>query len=74
MKYYKTCRVRCLRCGDVLEHINRAKIDNHFRILWCSCGKVGLDPAAVGYRIVGDPVDYEDFSEEWTEEGGYYDM
>lgn len=68
MKYYKLCRVKCLRCNDVLEHVNQAKDDRHFHILWCNCGKVGLDPAAVGYRVLGDPSDYVDLSEEWPEE------
>ena len=70
MKCYKICRVKCQQCEDVLEHVNRTKTDSHFRILWCSCGKVGLDPAAVGYRILGDPSDYEDISEEWGLESG----
>lgn len=64
MKYYKICQVRCLCCGDVLEHINAVKTDRHWQMLWCGCGKVGLDPAAVGYRILGAPADYEDLSEE----------
>jgi len=69
-KYYKICRVKCRRCGNILEHRNRTKADNHFHILRCSCGKVGLDSAAIGYRIVGNPSDYEDFSEEWGLERG----
>lgn len=64
MKYYRICRVKCRWCGDLLEHINQAKADSHFRIRWCRCGKVGLDPAAVGYRIMGEPAAYEDLSEE----------
>lgn len=51
-----------------MEYINQTKADRHFRIFWCSCGKTGLDPAAIGYRILGDPADYEDLSEEWKEE------
>lgn len=68
MKYYKLCRVKCLRCKDVLEHVNQTKTDSHFHIFWCNCGKVGLDPEAVGYRVLGDPSDYVDLSEEWPEE------
>lgn len=66
-KYYRVCRVRCNCCGDVLEHVNRTKADNYPRIFYCSCGKVGLDPAAFGYRIVGNFDDFEDLSEEWKE-------
>lgn len=67
IKYYRVCRVRCKCCGDVLEHINHTKDDNCHSILHCSCGKVSLDPAALMYRILGDPADYEDLSEEWKE-------
>lgn len=65
MKYYKICRIRCLRCGSLLEHTNRAKTDNFCHTMWCRCGRVGLDPAATGYRILGEPEDYTDLSEEW---------
>lgn len=65
MKIYKTCRVKCLRCGDVLKYVNQGKEDRLGYLLYCSCGRVGLDPAAVCYRILGDPADYEDISEEW---------
>lgn len=68
MKYYKRCRVKCLRCKDVLEHVNQAKDDRLGYQLNCSCGKVRLDPAAIGYRILGDSDDYEDLSEEWGRE------
>lgn len=67
MKYCKICRVRCLRCGSLLEHINRTKTENSISTMWCCCGRVGLDPAAVGYRILGKPEDYVDLSEEWPE-------
>lgn len=69
MKYYRICRVKCRWCGDLLEHINQAKADSHFRIRWYRCGKVGLDPAAVGYRIMGEPAAYEDLSEECDGKG-----
>lgn len=68
MKLFIICRIRCLRCGDVLEQNNAAKTDRYGKMLWCGCGRVGLDPAAVGYRIVGDPNDYVDLSEEWPDE------
>ena len=68
VQYYKVCRVKCLHCGDVLEHINRTKQDNYNRALWCACKKVMLDPSASFYRIGGNPEDYEDLSEIWKGE------
>ena len=71
MKYIKTCRVRCLRCGDVLEYENKTKEDNPPFVLQCSCMRVALDPSATLYRILtippGTPEDYEDLSEPWEE-------
>lgn len=66
VKYYKVCRVRCRLCGDVLEHVNQSKTERS-RLMLCSCRKVGLDPAAILYRILGNPEDMEDLSEEWPE-------
>lgn len=66
--YFKVCRVRCLLCGDVLEHENETTQDNSSRALWCSCGKTMLDPAASFYRICGPARQFEDLSEEWHEE------
>lgn len=68
LTHYRVCRVRCKRCGDVLEHVNQTKQDNAPRMLVCSCQKVALDPAALMYRIVGHPDDYEDLSEKWPED------
>lgn len=65
VKHFKVCRARCLLCGDVLEHVNETKQDNHNRVLWCSCGKTMLDPAATLYRIGGVVGQFEDLSEEW---------
>lgn len=74
IKYFKVCRVRCNICDDVLEHVNRSKHDNSARMMWCSCGKIGLDPSACFYRIVGNGTPegsfedaFEDLSEEWEE-------
>ena len=69
LKYFKVCRLRCKRCGSVMEYHNRAKDDLGTRYpMMCSCGKVGLDPSACDYRILGNPEDWEDLSEEWTDE------
>ena len=68
IKYYRVCRVKCKRCGDVLEHVNRTKEPQSHRMLTCTCGKVQLDPHVCAYRINGYPEDYEDLSEEWESE------
>ncbi len=65
LKYYRVCRVRCKKCGDVLEHVNQTKDENVCHTSYCRCGTVGLDPSATLYRILGNPSDYEDLSEEW---------
>ena len=66
LKYFKICRVKCNCCGDVLEYVNQSKQDNGLRIMMiCRCGRVGLDPAALAYRVIGADEDLEDLSEEW---------
>ena len=67
MKYYRVNRVRCKRCGGELEHVNQTKEESSARVMYCSCGAVGLDPSASMYRILGNRADYEDMSEEWDE-------
>lgn len=67
LKYYKICRVKCLRCGDVLEYENVSKTDmGPGSLMTCSCRKVALDPSVVLYRILGSQEDWEDQSVEWT--------
>lgn len=67
--YFKVCRVRCLCCGTVLVHVNRNKYDSSPGLMWCRCGRVGLDPAPLGYRVLStegfDIV--EDASELWRD-------
>ena len=68
MKYFKVCRVRCKRCGDVLEYENQSKQDIGTRApMYCHCQEVALDASATMYRILGAPEDYEDLSEPWEE-------
>lgn len=53
LQYYRVCRVRCRLCGTIVEWRNRSKNDSGpGRILYCQCGKVGLDPAALMPRIL----------------------
>lgn len=66
--YFRICRLRCKCCGTVLEWKNRSKDDwGPGYALYCQCGKVGLDPSAAAYRILGDKENWEDLSEKWEE-------
>ena len=62
MKYYKKNVIRCKCCGDILEVEFQKKTDSYVKMIWCKCGKVGLNPAASMYRIAGFPELYEDCS------------
>lgn len=69
LKYYKVCRVKCRSCGDVLEYENRSRTDRGPGApMMCSCKKVGLDPSATMFRILGNGEHFEDLSEEWPAE------
>ena len=68
MKYYKANRIRCTKCGDILEYIHKDKDSNPGYVLRCKCGVVALDPSACMYRILyQEDGDFEDLSEEWVE-------
>ena len=68
LQYYRICRVRCLCCNSVLEYENQSQNDNGpGRLLTCKCGKVGLDPSATLYRIIGDEKNWVDLSETWED-------
>lgn len=45
-------KVKCLCCGDVLD------LDTHYRLMWCSCGSVGVDGGKDYYRILGFKENY----------------
>ena len=68
LKYFSVCRLRCKRCGSVIEYHNRSKDDRGTGYpLTCSCGKVSLDPSACAYRILGAEEDWEDLSIPWED-------
>ena len=68
LKYTKVCRIRCRHCSTVLEWVNRSKEDNGSgRVMMCKCGKVGLDPSASLYRILGYQEDWDNLSIPWDE-------
>ena len=66
MEYLKVCRIACKHCGEVLEREYTGPGDYAGPVMWCSCGKVGLDPAPYFWKAYGDIEDYEilhEFSE-----------
>ena len=68
IKYYRICRLRCRHCGSVMEWRNRSKDDRGPGYpMMCQCKKVGFDPSACFYRILGNETDWEDLSEPWEE-------
>lgn len=71
--YYRVCRIRCRLCGSIIEWENRSKADRGpGRVLYCRCGKIGMDPAAFLPRILVMPpatfADVEDLSEPWEDD------
>lgn len=72
LQHYRICRLRCRQCGSIIEWENQSKDDRGpGRVLYCQCGKVGLDPAAYLHRIlVKTPAtfdDIEELSEKWED-------
>lgn len=49
-------RIRCLKCGDVIESKNR----HDFK--WCSCHACAVDGGAAYLRRVGNAEDWEELS------------
>lgn len=63
MKTYRICRVRCKKCGDILEHENKT-YPTRAELQFCTCGSVGLDPDNLAYRIIAESRDvFEDLSQ-----------
>lgn len=61
MKQYKICRVRCKKCGDILEQGTATRAGGLMR---CQCGAVGLDPDELAPRVLAESRDaFEDLSE-----------
>lgn len=56
-------KIRCLKCGDVIESKHR----HDFK--YCSCRSVAVDGGFDYLRRVGNREDYEDFSEMEEVEG-----
>ncbi|MBR2861583.1 MAG: hypothetical protein IKB86_07075 [Clostridia bacterium] len=58
MEYLKICRIACKHCGEILERFYSDPSDYAGPIMWCSCGKVGLNPAPYFWKAYGDIEDY----------------
>ena len=56
-KKIKHNRIKCLKCGDVIESVTV----HDFR--WCSCGSCAVDGGKEYLRRCGNKEDFEDISE-----------
>ena len=50
-------RIKCKKCGDVIE----SKYTHDFKM--CKCGAVGVDGGHAYLRRLGNPDDWEELSE-----------
>jgi len=50
-------RVRCKRCGDIIESKHR------YDFVWCRCQAIAVDGGLDYLRRVGTPDTFEDISE-----------
>lgn len=57
---YKIFRVRCLRCGDVVEWEPKK---GKSCMCTCNCLELTLDAWEQGYKIFADEGEYEDLTE-----------
>lgn len=65
LTYYRVNRIRCKRCGDILEHVHLTKEIKRHTMMSCSCGAVQLDPHVIAPRVFGALKDIECLSEVW---------
>ncbi len=65
LRYYRVNRIRCKRCGEVLEQMHQTKEIKRHAMMSCSCGAVQLDPHVLAPRVFGALEDIEDLSEVW---------
>jgi len=57
MKELLRNRIRCKKCGDILE----STAQHEFKT--CHCGAVSIDGGLEYTRRCGEPADYEDLNE-----------
>lgn len=63
MKKSMINRVRCKKCGSIIEYVHPNEYSNPAHLFWCDCHSVGLDPSVYLFRILGNPENYEDLSD-----------
>ena len=56
MKKIVVNKIKCKRCGDIIESINRHDFVN------CKCGAVAVDGGKDYLRRCGNPDDWEELS------------
>jgi len=62
MMRIKVNKIRCKKCGDVIESLHR----HDFK--FCKCGAVAVDGGKDYLRRLGNKEDWEDLSEHINEE------
>ena len=68
LRYYRVNRIKCKRCGGLLECVHPTKEIKRHAMLSCSCGAVQLDPHVLAPRVFGVLDDIEDLSEVWHDD------
>lgn len=69
VRYISCIQVQCKCCGSILEGRYTSPADPEGPLDWCQCGKVGLHPGPIMYRIVGNPENVELIRKEISEDG-----
>ena len=62
MKKIKTNKIRCRKCGDIIE----STYTHDFK--YCECDSVAVDGGHDYLRRCGDPDDWEDLSDFFDDE------
>ena len=66
-KHIRICRVRCRRCGDLLEYIHKSKTETPHMLLVCTCKAIIVDPDPISTRVIGNDEDYEELHDYWDD-------
>lgn len=68
----RVCRVKCNRCGDILEYKHKSKWETPHVLLMCRCKAITIDPAPMSMRILfQNESDFTALHEYWG--GGEHD-
>lgn len=64
----RICRVKCNRCGDMLEYRHKTKTESPHVLLTCRCKTVTIDPVPMALRILyKNAGDFTELHEYWEE-------